>query len=203
MLIGYSRCSSSGQNHASQIDALEKAGCERIFIETESGTKADRAELAKLLEFARPGDTVCVFRLDRLARNLRHLLDIVDQMTKREIGLKSLTEAIDTSTPSGRLAVHLFASMAQFEAEQVKLRCAAGRAAAVARGRVGGRPRAMDDTKMRIARTLMADNQLSMVEIAQQVGVAPSTLYRTLPGGRGALAVHIAPAQADAVEVLA
>ena len=187
MLIGYSRCSSSGQNHASQIDALETAGCERIFVETESGTKADRAELAKMLEFARPGDQVVVFRLDRLARNLRHLLDIVDQMTKREIGLKSLTEAIDTSTPSGRLAVHLFASMAQFEAEQVKLRCAAGRAAAVARGRMGGRPRAMDDTKLRIARTLMADNQLSMAQIAEQVGVAPSTLYRTLPGGRGAM----------------
>jgi DNA invertase Pin-like site-specific DNA recombinase len=196
MLIGYSRCSSSGQNHASQIDALEKAGCERIFVETESGTKADRAELAKMLEFARPGDQVVVFRLDRLARNLRHLLDIVDQMTKREIGLKSLTEAIDTSTPSGRLAVHLFASMAQFEAEQVKLRCAAGRAAAVARGRMGGRPRAMDDTKVRVARTLMADSQLSMAEIARQVGVAPSTLYRTLPGGRSALAIHTSPAQA-------
>lgn len=197
MLIGYSRCSSSGQNHASQIDALEKAGCDRIFVETESGTRADRVELAKLLEFARPGDTICVFRLDRLARNLRHLLDIADQLTKREIGLKSLTEAIDTSTPSGRLAVHLFASMAQFEAEQVKLRCAAGRAAAVARGRLGGRPRAMDDTKLRVAQTLMADSQLSMVEIAQQVGVAPSTLYRTLPGGRGALEKYSPKAQSS------
>jgi DNA invertase Pin-like site-specific DNA recombinase len=191
MLIGYSRCSSSGQNHASQIDALQKAGCERIFQETESGTRADRAELAKMLEFARPGDQIAVYRLDRLARNLRHLLDIVDQMTKREIGLKSLTEAIDTSTPSGRLAVHLFASMAQFEAEQVKLRCAAGRAAAVARGRMGGRPTAMDETKRRIARTLMADDQLSMAQIAEQVGVAPSTLYRTLPGGRSALAAAV------------
>jgi DNA invertase Pin-like site-specific DNA recombinase len=187
MLIGYSRISSASQDHASQMDALERAGCDRIFIETVSGTKADRAELAKLMEFARPGDTVCVFRLDRLARNLRHLLDIVDQLTKREIGLKSLTEAIDTSTPSGRLAVHLFASMAQFEAEQVKLRCAAGRAAAIARGRMGGRPRSLDDTKLRIARALIADGQLSMAEVASQVGVAPSTLYRTLPGGRGAL----------------
>lgn len=187
MLIGYSRCSSVGQNHASQIDALEKAGCERIFIETESGTKTDRAELAKALDFARPGDGICVYRLDRLARNLRHLLDIVDQLTKREIGLKSLTEAIDTSTPSGRLAVHLFASMAQFEAEQVKLRCAAGRAAAIARGRMGGRPRSLDATKLMVARALIADGQLSMAEVASQVGVAPSTLYRTLPGGRGAL----------------
>ena len=170
------------------MDALERAGCDRIFMETESGTKADRAELAKLMEFARPGDTICVFRLDRLARNLRHLLDIVDQLTKREIGLTSLTEAIDASTPSGRLAVHLFASMAQFEAEQVKLRCAAGRAAAIARGRMGGRPRSLGDTKLKVARALIADGQLSMVEVAKQVGVAPSTLYRTMPGGRGALA---------------
>lgn len=187
MLIGYSRCSSSGQHHASQIDALQKAGCEKIFVETESGTKADRPELTKLLAFARPGDVVCVFALSRLGRNLRHLLDAVDQMTKREIGLKSLTEAIDTATPSGRLAVHMFASMAQFELEQTKLRCAHGRAAAVARGRMGGRPRSLDETKLRIARTLMADNTLSMAEIAQQVGVAASTLYRTFPGGRGAL----------------
>jgi DNA invertase Pin-like site-specific DNA recombinase len=169
------------------MDALERAGCDRIFIETVSGTKADRAELAKLMDFARPGDIVCVWRLDRLARNLRHLLDIADQLTQREIGLKSLTEAIDTSTPSGRLAVHLFASMAQFEAEQVKLRCAAGRAAAIARGRMGGRPRSLDETKLRVARALIADGRLSMSEIASQVGVAPSTLYRTLPGGRSAV----------------
>lgn len=187
MLIGYSRISSASQDHASQMDALERAGCDRIFVETESGTKADRVELARLMEFARPGDTVCVFRLDRLARNLRHLLDIVDQLTKREIGLRSLTEAIDTSTPSGRLAVHLFASMAQFEAEQVKLRCAAGRAAAIARGRLGGRPRSLDDHKLKVARALIADGQLSMAEVANQVGVAPSTLYRTMPGGRGSV----------------
>jgi DNA invertase Pin-like site-specific DNA recombinase len=188
MLIGYSRISSASQDHASQMDALSAAGCGRIFIETESGTKVDRAQLAKMMEFAREGDTVCVFRLDRLARNLRHLLEIVDQLAKREIGLKSLTEAIDTSTPSGRLAVHLFASMAQFEAEQVKLRCAAGRAAAIARGRMGGRPRSIDSTKLKVARALISDGQLSMVEVARQVGVAPSTLYRTMPGGRGALA---------------
>jgi len=193
MLIGYSRISSASQEHASQMDALERAGCDRIFVETGSGTKADRVELAKLLEFARAGDTVCVFRLDRLARNLRHLLDIVDQLTKREIGLKSLTEAIDTSTPSGRLAVHLFASMAQFEAEQVKMRCAAGRAAAIARGRMGGRPRSLDDHKLKVARALIADGQLSMAEVANQVGVAPSTLYRTMPGGRGALLGSVSP----------
>ena len=197
MLIGYSRISSVSQDHASQMDALEKAGCDRIFIETESGTKAARAELAKLMEFARPGDTICVFRLDRLARNLRHLLEIVDQLAKREIGLKSLTEAIDTSTPSGRLAVHLFASMAQFEAEQVKLRCAAGRAAAIARGRMGGRPRSLDPHKLTVARALIADGQLSMSEVARQVGVAPSTLYRTLPGGRSAFFITTAAGELE------
>ena len=186
MLIGYSRCSSATQHHATQIDALERAGCERIFQETESGTKADRIELAKLMEFARAGDQIVVLRLDRLARNLRHLLDIVDQLTRSEIGLKSLSEAIDTATPSGRLAVHLFASMGQFEHEQMRERCAAGRAAARARGRVGGRPRSLCDQKLTVAKALIARGSMSMTEIARHVGVAPSTLYRTLPGGRAA-----------------
>lgn len=186
MLIGYSRCSSHGQNHASQIDALERSGCERIFVETASGTRADRPELAKMIEFARPGDTVCVLRLDRLARDIRHLLALVDQLTTKEIGLRSLTEAVDSSTPSGRLAVHTLAALAQYEVEQKRLACAAGRRAAVARGRMGGRPRSMDAQKVTVARALMADGTLSMSDIARQVGVAPSTLYRTLPGGRGA-----------------
>ena len=189
MFIGYSRVSSASQDHASQLDALEKAGCQKIFVETESGTKADRTELKTMLEFAREGDTVVVYRLDRLARSLRNLLQIVDDLTRRGIGLQSLTEAIDTSTPSGRLAVHVFASLAQFEAEQVRLRCAAGRAAAIARGRVGGRPRSLDQQKLQVARALIADGTLSMSEVARQVGVAPSTLYRTLPGGRSALVI--------------
>ena len=184
MLIGYSRCSSATQHHATQIDALERAGCERIFQETESGTRQDRVELAKLMEFARAGDQIVVLRLDRLARNLRHLLEIVDQLTRREIGLRSLSEAIDTTTPSGRLAVHLFASMGQFEHEQMRERCRAGRVAAKARGRVGGRPRSLDTQKLTVAKALIAQGSMSMTEIARHVGVAPSTLYRTLPGGR-------------------
>jgi DNA invertase Pin-like site-specific DNA recombinase len=186
MLIGYSRCSSVGQNHSSQVDALERAGCDRIFIETASGTRSDRIELAKMIEFARPGDTVCVIRLDRLARDVRHLLNLIDQLTSRDIGLKSLTEAVDSTTPSGRLAVHTLAALAQYEVEQKRLACAAGRRAAVARGRLGGRPRALDERKLTVARALMAEGSLSMSDIALQVGVAPSTLYRTLPGGRGA-----------------
>ncbi|MBB5773189.1 MAG: recombinase family protein [Brevundimonas sp.] len=187
MLIGYSRCSARGQNHESQIDALERAGCERIFIETASGTRSDRPQLTELLDFARPGDTVVVLRLDRLARDVRQILDLVDQFTRRDIGLKSLSEAIDSTTPSGRLAVHTLAALGQYEVEQKRLACEAGRRAAIARGRMGGRPKAMDETKLKIAKALMADDQLSMSEIARQVGVAPSTLYRTLPGGRGML----------------
>lgn len=186
MLIGYSRCSTAGQNHESQIDALEKAGCERIFVETGSGAKTDRPELAKLIEFAREGDTLVILRLDRLARDIRHLLNFIDDLTRRGIGLKSLSEAIDSTTPSGRLAVHVLASLGQYELEQKRLACAAGRMAAIARGRCGGRPKAMDQTKVRVARALMADNLLSMVEIAEQVGVATSTLYRTV-GSRAEL----------------
>lgn len=192
MLIGYSRCSARGQNHGSQIDALEKAGCERIFVETASGTRSDRPQLTELLDFARPGDTVVVLRLDRLARDVRQILDLVDQFTRRDIGLKSLSEAIDSTTPSGRLAVHTLAALGQYEVEQKRLACEAGRKAAIVRGRLGGRPKAMDETKLKIAKALMADDQLSMSEIARQVGVAPSTLYRTVPGGRAALGQPVA-----------
>jgi DNA invertase Pin-like site-specific DNA recombinase len=171
-----------------QIDALRSAGCERIWIETASGTRADREELRKLLDFARPSeDVLCVFRLDRLARNVRHLIEITDELTSRNIGLISLTEAIDTTTPSGRLTLHIFAARGHFEAEQTKMRCALGRAAARARNRVGGRPRSLDETKLNVARALIADGRLSMAEVAQQIGVAPSTLYRSLPGGRSAM----------------
>ena len=185
MMVGYARISHSSQCVALQMDALERAGCERIFSEAMTGTRADRPELERLLEFARPGDQLVVYRLDRLSRSLRDLLNIMDRLAKLEIGLTSLSEAIDTTSPSGRLAVHMLAALGQHEVESIRARCAAGRAAAIARGRMGGRPRALDDHKLRVARALMADSELSMAEIARQVGCAPSTLYRTLPGGRG------------------
>jgi DNA invertase Pin-like site-specific DNA recombinase len=189
MKIGYSRCSAVGQNHESQIDALEAAGCERVFIETASGSRNDREQLSDLIAFARPGDAVVVVRLDRLGRNIRHTLDVVDQLTKKEVGLISLGEHIDGTTPSGRLAVHMLAALSQYELEQKRVACEAGRKAAIARGRVGGRPRSLDEGKLRIARALVADQTLSMKEIASQVGCAPSTLYRAIPGGRGALGI--------------
>lgn len=189
MKIGYSRCSAAGQNHQSQIDALEQAGCERIFVETASGSRSDREELIKLVEFARPGDAVVVVRLDRLGRNVRHTLDVVDQLTRKDVALVSLSEHLDGTTPAGRLGVHMLAALGQYDLEQKRLACEAGRKAAIARGRVGGRPRALDEAKVKVARALIADQQMSMAEIARYIGCAPSTLYRTLPGGRGAMAI--------------
>jgi DNA invertase Pin-like site-specific DNA recombinase len=201
MIIGYSRISTASQDHAHQIDALEKAGCEKVFIETATGTKFERGpELTKALDFARAGDVICVYRLDRLSRNVRKLLDIVDEITKRNIGLKSLTEHIDTETPTGRFSVNLFASLAQLTSEETKMRAAAGRAAAIARGRSGGRPRALDDAKLRIARALWADPNLSVTDVARSVSCAPSTLYRTL-GSRTALVMAEQAAHVDAEEM--
>ena len=200
MKIGYSRCSAAGQNHQSQIDALEQAGCERIFQETASGSRNDREELTKLIEFARAGDAVVVVRLDRLGRNIRHTLDVCDQLTRKEVALVSLGEHIDGTTPSGRLAVHMLAALSQYELEQKRLACEAGRKAAIARGRLGGRPRSLDETKLKVARALMADHQLSMAEIARQIGCAPSTLFRSIPGGRGALEMPSQSAHAHVAE---
>ena len=201
MKIGYSRCSAAGQNHQSQIDALLNQGaCERIFQETASGSRNDREELAKLIEFARPGDEVVIVRLDRLGRNMRNVLDVIDQLTRKEVSLVSLGEAIDGTTPSGKLALHMLAALSQYELEQKRLACEAGRKAAIARGRMGGRPRSLDETKLKVARALMADHQLSMAEIARQIGCAPSTLFRSIPGGRGALEVSSYAAHAHAAE---
>lgn len=189
MLIGLARTSTFGQDHALQIDALTAAGCERIFIETASGMKANRPELARLLEFARDGhDVICVYSLSRLARSIRHLLDLGEELNRRQIGLKSLTEAVDTTTPQGRFLFSILAAMNQMECELLRERTKAALVAARARGRVGGRPRALDATKLAIARTLLANPDLTVSEIAAQVGVTPSTLYRALPGGRSGLA---------------
>jgi len=200
MKIGFSRCSSAGQNHQSQIDALKQAGCERIFQETASGSRSDRQELQNLIEFARPGDEAVVVRLDRLGRNMRHVLEVIDQLTRKQVSLVSLGENIDGTTPSGKLALHMLAALSQYELEQKRLACEAGRKAAIARGRMGGRPRSLDATKLKIARALMADQQLSMAEIARQIGCAPSTLFRSMPGGRGALEMSSQSAHAHAAE---
>jgi DNA invertase Pin-like site-specific DNA recombinase len=184
MLLGYARVSTDQQDHALQVDALKGAGCARIFVETASGTRTDRPELAKALELAREGDVLVIWRLDRLARSLRHLIDLADDLGRRGVGLRSLTESIDTATATGRLLCAVLGAVGQMEVEALRERTRAGLVASRLRGRVGGRPRALDASKLRVARALMADGNLSMAEIAAQVGCAPSTLYRSLPGGR-------------------
>src|SRR4051812_15171981 len=184
MLLGYARVSDASQNHNLQIDALRQAGCERIYIETASGARADRSELTKLLDTARDGDAVVCWRLDRIGRSLRHLTEIAERLEQRGIALRSLTESIDTSTPSGRFLFNILGALGQMEREIIVERTRAGLRASRLRGRVGGRPRALDATKLRVAQALVTDGNLSMAEIAQQVGCAPSTLYRSLPGGR-------------------
>jgi DNA invertase Pin-like site-specific DNA recombinase len=157
------------------------------ILRTGSGTKADRAELAKLMEIARKGDQICVWRLDRLASSLRHLIDMSDQLQQRGIALRSLTEPIDTGTPSGRFVFSILGALGQMEVEIIRERTRAGLVAAAARGRVGGRPPALDEGKVRAAKAMLAWGTMTASEVARQLGCAASTLYRHLPGGRAAL----------------
>ena len=188
MLLGYARVSTDQQDHALQLDALRAAGCDKLFVETASGTRTDRPELAKALEQARQGDVLVVWRLDRLARSLRHLIDIADDLNRRGVALKSITENIDTTTPSGRFMFNILGALSSMEREIIVERTRAGLVAAAARGRRGGRPAALDASKIRAAKAMLASGNMSAIEVAQQLGCAPSTLYRHLPGGRSAVA---------------
>lgn len=187
MKIGYARVSVDSQDHALQLDALHAAGCEKVFIETASGSRTDRPELAKLLEMARRGDVITVYRLDRLGRSLKHLIEIAETLERQGVGFQSLTEQIDTTTPSGRFMFSILGALSSMEREVLIQRTKAGLAAAAARGRRGGRPPVLDEAKVRAARAMLASGTMTTSEIARQLGCAPSTLYRHLPGGRGAL----------------
>lgn len=187
MRIGYARVSTGEQTVDLQRDALAAAGCARIFEETASGAARDRPALAAALDYMREGDVLTVWRLDRLARSLRQLLETAEALEARGIGLASLTEAIDTASPGGRLVFHVFAALAEFERALLRDRTLAGLAAAKARGRTGGRPPALSAEDLAHARALLADPAITMAQVARRLGVAPSTLYRHLPGGRAAL----------------
>jgi DNA invertase Pin-like site-specific DNA recombinase len=183
MNIGYARVSTRDQNPALQLDALTKAGCETIFQEQASGATKARPELDRLLASLRPGDTVTIYKLDRLGRSLKHLLDMVAELEFRGVGLVSLTDAINTTSAQGRLVFNLFASLAEFERELIRERTHAGLASARARGRVGGRQRGLSEQAERtaiIAETLYREQQLGVNEIAQRLRISKVTLYKYL-----------------------
>jgi DNA invertase Pin-like site-specific DNA recombinase len=179
-LLGYARVSTFDQNPGLQRDALKAAGCFRVFTDRASGTLENRKQLAKVLDQLRPGDTLVVWRLDRLGRSLTHLIETVTTLAERKIGFRSLTENIDTTTASGKLIFHIFGAIAEFERDLIRDRTMAGLAAARARGRVGGRPPALTPDKLAIARQLYAGRQHTMQAIGEVVGVSRATLYRHL-----------------------
>ncbi len=187
MLVGYARVSTLDQTPELQLDALSAAGCEKIFTEKASGALRERPELQAALGYMRKGDTLMVWKLDRLARSLKQLIETVEELEAGGIGFKSITEAIDTTTSGGRLVFHIFAALAEFERSIIRQRTMAGLASARARGRLGGRPPALSAKDLVQAKALLNDPSITVVEVAKRLRVAPSTLYRHLPGGRGAL----------------
>jgi DNA invertase Pin-like site-specific DNA recombinase len=186
VLLGYARVSTLDQNLALQRDALTEAGCTKLFVEQVSGAVLDRPALRDVLEFARAGDTVVVWKLDRLARSMKQLIETLETLRLRNIGFRSLTEALDTTTPQGRLVFHMFGALAEFERSLIRERTSAGLAAARRAGRTGGRPAKLSDDDLDVATTLLANPDITVAEVAQRVGVSPATLYRYLPAARTA-----------------
>ena len=182
MLIGYARVSTVDQNLDLQRDALEAAGCERLYDDHCSGGVVERPGLARALEILRPGDALVVWKLDRIGRSLAHVVELVGALQKRGIGLKVLTGGIDTTSATGRLVFGIFATLSEFERDLIHERTMAGLAAARARGRRGGRPRLMTRAKLRAAMTMMADRSNVASDIAEQQGLSLSTLYAYVDG---------------------
>jgi DNA invertase Pin-like site-specific DNA recombinase len=180
MQIGYARVSTLEQNVGPQIDQLEEASCERIFRDKASGAKTERPGLQEALDFLREGDMLVVWRLDRLGRSLKHLLETVGMLEERGIGFRSLQESIDTTTSGGRLIFHIFGALAEFERNLIRERTMAGLRAARARGRVGGRPRKLDAKKTELAYQLYDEKKYGVKEICQMLGVSKPTLYAYL-----------------------
>lgn len=188
MNIGYARVSTAEQNLTLQTDALEADGCERIFVETASGAQRDRPELVKALDYMRPGDTLVVWKLDRLARSMRQLIDTMELLQSKGMGLRSLSETIDTTTAGGMLVFHVFGALAEFERAMIRERTRAGLEAARARGHKGGRPRSLTPKNIAMARSMLRDPGITVADVAEALGVSSATLYRQFPGGRGAIA---------------
>lgn len=179
-LLGYARVSTTDQDAALQIDALTAAGCYRVFVDTISGSLDHRPELEKLMDQLRPGDTLVVWRLDRLGRSIRHLIDQLQILSERGVGFRSLQETIDTTSSGGRLVFHVFAALAEFERDLIRERTHAGLAAARARGRKGGRPPALSPDQVKAARRMYEQNEMTVAQIRAVLGVSRATIYRAL-----------------------
>src|SRR5271166_1176657 len=177
--IGYARVSTNGQEIALQLDALRAAGCDRIFEDQASGAKADRPGLIEALAYAREGDVLVIWKLDRLGRSLPNLIETVSQLEKHGVGLLSLTEAIDTTTPGGRLIFHVFGALAQFERDLIRERTRAGLSAAASRGRRGGRKPVVTADKLIRAQALIAKG-LTVREAASRLKIGKTALYDAL-----------------------
>lgn len=177
--VGYARVSTIDQDPALQLDALAAAGCAKVFEDRASGARADRAGLRSALEYVRDGDVLIVWKLDRLGRSLPHLIETVTSLATRGVGFRSITEAIDTTTPGGRLVFHLFGALGEFERDLIQERTRAGLAAAVARGRKGGRKPVVTSEKLKLARTFIAKG-LTVREAATRLRVGKTALYDAL-----------------------
>ena len=185
MLIGYARVSTDDQNLHLQIDALKKSGCEKIFEDRFSGAKSERLGLQKALQYLRSGDTIVVWRLDRLGRSIKDLIDMVSLFESKGIGLKSIQETIDTSSSSGKLIFHIFGALAEFERNLIRERTQAGLQAARARGRTGGRPKALNDDKRALTVKLYEEKTHTVIQICQMMGISKPTLYKYLNASTG------------------
>ena len=180
MLIGYARVSTQDQTLDLQTDALNRAGCEKMFTDTTSGAKSERPGLQEAMNHLRAGDTLVVWRLDRLGRTLKHLIATITDLSDKGIGFKSLQENIDTTTSGGKLIFHIFGALAEFEREVIKERTIAGLQAARARGRLGGRPKlqSLDPKKVALARKLYEDGSMPVQELCDTLHMSKATLYR-------------------------
>ena len=185
MTYGYARVSTGDQTTDLQQDALEKAGCNRIFIDVASGAKAHRPELDHMLDLLREGDTVVVWKLDRLGRSMQNLVELINDFDTRGVQFRSLTESIDTSTPGGILIFNIFGSLAQFERDLIRERTRAGLEAARARGRTGGRPASLDEKQAKEVRRLYESRSVTVDQIASMMRVSRTTIYRCLQKNKG------------------
>ena len=177
-MIGYARVSTGEQHLDLQLDSLKEAGCSKIFEDQISGTKETRPNLGSCLEYLRAGDTLVVWRLDRLGRNLKDLIEKVEVLKSKKVEIRSLKENIDTTTPTGKLTFHLFAALAEFERDVIRERTLAGLRSARARGRKGGRPRALTDEQLRMAADLMKNPATPISDVCNTLSVSRATLYR-------------------------